>query len=87
MPVEKQVLILYALINKHLIDVDCNRIREFQREFLAFIDQNKRFIPDQIRETGDISPELEQQILNAIAEFKELHDYSQGGAPCLPLKT
>ncbi len=87
MSVEKQVLILYALINKHLMDVDCSRVREFQREFLAFIDREKPFIIEGLRESGKLSPELEEKIKDAIKEFKELHDYAQGGGPCLQSKT
>jgi F-type H+-transporting ATPase subunit alpha len=86
MSVEKQVLILYALINKHLMDVDCSRVREFQREFLAFIDREKPFIIEELRETGKLPPELEEKIKDAIREFKELHDYARGGGPCLQSK-
>jgi len=75
MPVEHQVLILYALVNGHLMDVDITHVREFQREFLAYIDRNKRHIADEIRDTGDISPRLEEEIKEAIREFKALHNY------------
>ncbi|MGI6169078.1 MAG: F0F1 ATP synthase subunit alpha [Christensenellales bacterium] len=76
MPVEKQVLILYVLINKHLTDVSVERVREFQREFLAYVDRNKRFITDEIRDTGVVSKELEKEIKKAIDEFKAQHVYS-----------
>ncbi|MGI6161241.1 MAG: F0F1 ATP synthase subunit alpha [Christensenellales bacterium] len=75
MPVEHQVLILYVLINKHLLDVKVERVREFQRDFIGFVCQSKRAIIDEIRETGDISKELEEKIKGAINEFKELHSY------------
>jgi F-type H+-transporting ATPase subunit alpha len=73
MPVEKQVLILYALVNRHLLDVDINCIHEFQRGFLKFIEKEKSFIIEAIQETGSISAELEEQIKEAIREFKERH--------------
>ncbi len=76
MAVELQVLILYVLINKHLLDVDIHRVREFQRDFLQFIHEQKKPILEEIRRTGDVSPQLEEQIKAAIAEFKGLHSYS-----------
>lgn len=76
MPIEKQVLILYVLINKHLMDIAVNRVREFQKHFLAFIDQKKKHITDEIRETGEISDKLEEEIKETITEFKETHSFS-----------
>ncbi len=75
MSVEKQVLILYALVNRHLLDVESGRVQEFQRGFLKYIEKEKRFIEEEIRETGSISPELEENIEEAIREFKERHGF------------
>ncbi|MGI5935870.1 MAG: F0F1 ATP synthase subunit alpha [Oscillospiraceae bacterium] len=76
MSIKHQVLILYVLVNGHLMDVDITHVREFQREFLLYIDRNKRHIADEIRDTGDISPQLEEKIKEAIVEFKALHNFS-----------
>ncbi len=75
MPVAKQVLILYALVNRHLLDVDDRHVRAFQREFLSFIERDRRFIEEEIEAAGNISPELRQHIEDAIATFKERHVY------------
>ncbi|MGI6238966.1 MAG: F0F1 ATP synthase subunit alpha [Christensenellales bacterium] len=76
MSVEKQVLILYVLIHRHLMDVPVERVREFQRDFIAFIDRDKPHIIAEIRDTGAISDALEDQLKEAIGEFKRLHDYN-----------
>ena len=75
MPVEKQVLLLFALINKYLIDVDIRRVRDFEEDFLAFADERYLEIVDEIRETGKISPELEAKIRSVLHEFRELASY------------
>ncbi len=75
MPVEMQVLILYVLIHRYLPDVEIGRVNEFQRDFLKFIDEQKKPIAEEIRRTGDVSPRLEEQIKEAIQEFKQLHPY------------
>jgi F-type H+-transporting ATPase subunit alpha len=76
MAVEDQVLILYVLINRYLLDVDVGRVREFQRDFLGFIHQSKSFIPEEIRETGAISSALEEKLRSAIDEFKAQNQYA-----------
>ncbi|NLK39807.1 MAG: F0F1 ATP synthase subunit alpha [Clostridiales bacterium] len=76
MPVEYQVLILYVLINRYLTDVKLSRIREFQKDFLTYVHENRQDILDEIRDTGDISEELEEKIREVILEFNGNHDYS-----------
>lgn len=75
MPVEKQVLVLYVLINKYLLDVEIGHVREFQKDFLQFVEEHKPSILEEIRQTGDVSPALEERLKEAIAEFKQLHPY------------
>ena len=75
MPVEKQVVILYVLIHRHLMDVAVERVREFQKDFLGFIEQKKSFILEELRETGKLSQELEEKLKESIEEFKAAHKY------------
>jgi len=75
MPVEKQVLILYLLTNKYLSDIRVNQVRKFQYDFFAFVDEFHSGILDEIREIKEISPELEDEIIAAVAAFKKTHAY------------
>lgn len=75
MSIEKQVLILYLLTNKHLSDVPVKRIRKFQRDFLAFVHKFHRDISDEIYMMEEISEELEQKIQKVVAEFKKHYEY------------
>ena len=70
-PIEKQVLVLYLLTKKHLSDVPVENVRQFERDFLFFIDENHGDITAEIRKTGDISDKLEGKIKSAIQEFKK----------------
>ena len=71
MPVEKQVLILYALTNKYLTDVYLEQARDFERDFLKFMDESHTDITDELKETGRISDALESKIKNALEKFKD----------------
>ena len=69
--VEHQVIILYAVLNKHLTDVPVNEISQFEKEFLNFVDNNYPEIVNSIRETKDLTEETEEKIVEAIEEFKK----------------
>jgi F-type H+-transporting ATPase subunit alpha len=76
MPVEDQVLIIYALNNGFLEDVDINRILRFQKDLIKYVDTHAVRIKEEIRGKGDISDELAKEIDAVIKEVKELYNYS-----------
>ena len=71
MPVEYQVMIIYAATKKYLLDVPVEEIGRFETEFFEFVDTKYPEIPTQIRETGVLSDENEQALIKAIEEFKK----------------
>jgi len=71
MPVEYQVIIIYAATRKYLLDIEVDRIQDFEKELFEFIDTKYPEIPAGIRETKELSAELEETLKKAIAEFKE----------------
>ena len=70
MPVQYQVMIIYAATNKYLLDVEVEKITRFEEEFFAFIDTKYPEIPASIADTKVISEEMEDRLKNAIVEFK-----------------
>jgi len=73
MPVEEQVLLLYLCTNDSLSDVSVESVREFERDFLIFVEAYHSDITGEIREKEEISDELEQRIQAAIHAFKKRH--------------
>lgn len=71
LPVEKQVLIIYAVTKKYLLDIPVERVLEFEEKFLEYVDTKFPEIYSAIRNTKDLSPEAEALIRKAITEFKE----------------
>ena len=71
LPVEKQVLIIYAVTKKYLLDIPVERVLEFEEKFLEYVDTKFPEIYSAIRNTKDLSPETEALIRKAITEFKE----------------
>lgn len=67
--VEKQVVIIYAVINKYLIDVPVDQIAEFQNELFAYLETEHSDILDSIRETKSID-DVKDTLPKAIEAFK-----------------
>ncbi|MBC8587240.1 F0F1 ATP synthase subunit alpha [Paratissierella segnis] len=76
MNVEKQVIIFYAVINQYLLDVPVSMVIEFTEEFIKFVEGNFPHILTNIRETKDLTEEIEENIILAINEFKKLFSFS-----------
>ncbi len=70
MAVEHQVMMIYAVVNKYLMDVDVKDIRKFEAEYLEFLDLNYSEIGKSIVSTGALSEEMEEKLKAAIGEFK-----------------
>lgn len=70
-PVEYQVIIIYAVTKKFLIDIPTEAIGRFETELFAFIDTKYPQIPRTIKETKVMSEETEKELANAINEFKK----------------
>ena len=71
MPVEKQVVIIYAATRKYLLDIEVERILEFESGLFEYISTNYPDIFEKIREEKKLSDELEDALKKAITEFKE----------------
>ena len=68
--VEKQVVIIYAVTRKYLLDVPVERIAEFEKGLYEFVETKYPEIYKAIRETGEINSETDALIQKAITEFK-----------------
>ena len=71
MAVEDQIMIIYAVTKKYLLDVPVKRIQEFEKGFLEFVKTQYADIPESIRETKQMSEEVESRLVEAIEAFKK----------------
>ncbi len=70
MPVEYQVLIIYVVTRKYLLDVPVDRIGAFEEEFFEYIRTGYSEIPESIAKTKELSEEKEELLKSAIERFK-----------------
>ena len=70
MPVQYQVIIIYVVTNKYLIDVPVADVTRFEKEFFEFLDTKYPEIPGAIAQEKVISDETDAKLKAAIEEFK-----------------
>jgi F-type H+-transporting ATPase subunit alpha len=71
MPVEEQVVIIYAGTNGYLDDIDVEKVGKFEEGFLSFLKSVSPEILSDIKEVKKITEETEEKLKKAIADFKE----------------
>ena len=83
LPLDKQVAILYAVVNDHLNDLSIPAVAEFERGFFTFLDSNYPQVGQQILETGDLADDTEEALKQAIQNFKATFQAASetGGSP------
>ncbi|APF25872.1 ATP synthase subunit alpha [Clostridium sporogenes] len=72
MPVEKEIIILYAVVNNHLSDIPVNKIKAFEEELFKYMDTHYREIEKEILEKKQLTDELKSKLDKAINDFKNV---------------
>ena len=70
MPVEYQVIIIYAATRKYLLDIEVSRVLEFESGLFEFIDTKYPEIPESIKTNKVLTEDNEKLLVKAIEEFK-----------------
>ena len=68
-PVEKQVIIIFAVVSGELLDIPVELIGTFQKELFEYIDGTYGDIPESIRATGKLEDDIKSRLTQAIEEF------------------
>jgi len=70
-PLEKQVMILYAVINGYLDDIPVEKLVAFESEFYRFMEASYQEVGASIAKTKDLKADVEEKLKKAIQEFKQ----------------
>ena len=73
--VEKQVSMIFALVNGFLDDVDIDRVISFENAFHSYMDANHPELLTTIRNEGSISDETGEALRAALQDFKDSVPY------------
>ena len=75
MSVEHQIIIIYAVINDLLSDIEVNKISEFETKLFEYIDTHHPELVEEIRKTKDLTNE--EEIKNAVASCIKTYDLNK----------
>ena len=69
MAVENQVAVIYAVTNGYLDDIDVGLVRQWELGFHQDMAAKHQDVLDGIREGGQLTDELTEQLVSAIESF------------------
>ena len=70
-PIEKQVIIIFAGVKGYLDDIEISAVTKFEAELYPFMDAKYASVLDSIRENKKITDDNEAELKKAIEDFKE----------------
>ena len=73
MPVEYQIMIIYAATKKYLLDIPTADVLKFEKALFDLVDTKYPEIPESIRTTKVLEGEMEEKLIKAIEECKKTY--------------
>ena len=70
MPVEDQIMIIYAATQKYLLDVPVDQILDFEKALFEHVKTKYPEVPESIREKKVLEEDMEKKLITAIGEAK-----------------
>ena len=71
MPVEDQIMIIYAATQKYLLDIPTDKVLEFESALFEHVKTKYPEIPESIREKKVLEEDMEKKLIEAINEAKK----------------
>jgi F-type H+-transporting ATPase subunit alpha len=78
LPVERQVVSVWAGTGGYLDDVPVDEVRRFEDEFLDYLQRSHDGVYASIRETGELTDDTASTLKDAIEEFRRGFDVGGG---------
>jgi F-type H+-transporting ATPase subunit alpha len=72
MPVEQQVMMIYAVTNGFIDDVPVNQVRQWERGFLDYMSANFPQVGDGLRTQRELSKDIEENLKRGIEAYKKV---------------
>ncbi len=70
LPVEKQIVAIFAGTNGYLDDLPVEAVRKFEKELYAYLDSERPDILQEIKEKKKLDDELKEKVKKALDDFK-----------------
>ena len=77
MPIAKQIISIYAVVEGYLDDIPVSNVNRFEEELLSYVDNNHPDLKEDIKRVGKLTDEIEENLISVIEEFQELFDVKE----------
>jgi F-type H+/Na+-transporting ATPase subunit alpha len=71
MPVEQQVLVIWAATKGLVDDIDVADLKKFEQGVLSFVENSRGSLLEKVRQRGKLDEELETEMRSVVTEFKQ----------------
>ncbi len=72
MKMTHQVVIIYLAVNNFLLDIELDKIKDFEKEFLNYVESNSPQIFELISQKADLTKEIEEMLCREVDQFKKI---------------
>ncbi len=79
-PVEQQIVTIYAVTNGYLDDLDVEDVRKWERGFLEFVGSRYDDVPIGLRQEGKLTEDIEGRLRECIEEYHQVFAAESGEA-------
>jgi F-type H+-transporting ATPase subunit alpha len=69
MPMEEQVIVIFAGTNGYVDDYPVAALGRYEKELLSFMKARKQDVLDEVRTSGKLEGDIEKRVREALAEF------------------
>lgn len=70
MPMEQQVIDLFAAVNKLFIEVPMLKVKQAEAKWIEFVNASRSEVLDGIKSTGVVSDDAKKELTKAMEEFR-----------------
>jgi F-type H+-transporting ATPase subunit alpha len=77
-PVERQVMIIFAAVRGFLDHMPVDQIKQYEPDFFAFMDEKYHDVVKKLADTKQLDDELEKKLETAVKEFTRQFDAKHG---------
>lgn len=77
-PIEKQVALLFALLNGNLNEIEAKRIATYEAGLYRYLDAHCALLMEHIRTSGELTHETEAELSRALADYGEAFAAEEG---------
>lgn len=70
-PMEKQVVSLYAVNNGYMDDIEVDQVGKFEKDLYEYMETQGKAVLDEIRDKKELGDELEKKLKTSLEKFKQ----------------